>query len=289
MSIDTTRLQVMRDLPVVRRKRPLEWIQIVVVLIVAVLVAASLITNPGYDWGTVLKYLFAPKVLRGILVTLQLTLYAMVIGLALGVILAVLRQSSAAVPRRAAALYIWFFRGTPLLVQLLFWGFAASLYPRIALGIPFGPEFISWDTNTVIPLFAAAVLGLGLNEAAYMAEIVRGGLLSVPKGQEEAAGALGLSGTQRLRFIILPQAMRVIIPPVGNQVIGMLKMTSIVLVIGVQDLLGAVTQIYALNYRQIPLLIVASIWYLLITSVLSYFQGKLEKRMSKGFAGVGGL
>ena len=289
MSINTTKLQVMRELPVVKRKRPWLWVQIAAVSIAAALVVASLLTNPGYDWGTVGEYLFNIKVLRGIGITLQLTLYSMIIGLVLGVILAVLRQSPAYLPRQAAALFIWFFRGTPLLVQLLFWGFAAALYPRIAIGIPFGPEFISWDTNTVIPFFVAAVLGLGLNEAAYMAEIVRGGLLSVPRGQDEAAGALGLSNWQRLRFVILPQAMRVIIPPIGNQTIGMLKMTSVVLIIGVQDLLGAVTQIYALNYRQIPLLIVASLWYLLMTTILSFFQRKLERRMSRGVAALGGI
>jgi polar amino acid transport system permease protein len=178
--------------------------------------------------------------------------------------------------------YTWFFRGTPVLVQLIFWGFIAQLYPRLSIGIPFGPEFVGADSNKVIGIFTAAVLGLGLNEAAYMAEIVRAGLLSVDEGQTEAASALGMRRMQTMRRIVLPQAMRVIIPPTGNETISMLKTTSLVTIIGVADLLGAAQLIYGSNFKQIPLLVVASLWYLLITSVLSIGQYYLERRFARG-------
>ena len=179
-------------------------------------------------------------------------------------------------------LYIWLFRGTPLIAQLLFWNFLAALYPRLSLGVPFGPEFVSFDTNQLINQFTACLLGLGLNEAAYMAEIVRGGLQSVDHGQSEAAGALGMSRGQTLRRIVLPQAMRVIIPPTGNETISMLKTTSLVVVIGYFELMTSVQRIYSVNFQTIPLLIVAAIWYLALTSVLSIGQGFVERRYGRG-------
>ena len=184
-----------------------------------------------------------------------------------------------------AAVYIWLFRGTPQIAQLLFWNFLAALYPRLSLGIPFGPEFVSFDTNLLINQFTACLLGLGLNEAAYMAEIVRGGLLSVEHGQSEAAGALGMSRAQTLRRIVLPQAMRVIIPPTGNETISMLKTTSLVVVIGYFELLTSVQRIYSTNFQTIPLLIVAALWYLALTSVLSVGQGFIERRYGRGVQG----
>ena len=267
--------------PVVRRRSIGRIIGVAVVAYLAVLVAITLVTNPGFNWPVVAQYLFDTRILEGLVVTLQLTVLAMVIGFVVGLILAVMRMSPNPLLRGAAGAYIWFFRGTPLLVQLLFWGFSAVLFPTLSIGIPFGPSLVEWDTNTVISLFAAGVLGLGLNEAAYMAEIVRGGILSVPPGQTEAARAMGLSHLTTLRRIVIPQAMRVIIPPVGNNVISMLKTTSLVIVIGVGDLLYNTQQIYARNLEQIPLLIVASIWYILLTTVLTYFQTKLEARFSR--------
>ncbi|HEX4356350.1 MAG TPA: amino acid ABC transporter permease [Pseudonocardia sp.] len=280
--IDLALLTEISDTPPVRRRRPGETALVALIAVLAVCTVAILVTNPRFDWPTVGSYLFDVNVAHGIAVTLELTVYAMAVGILLGVVLAVLRQSGSPVARGAAWLYIWFFRGTPVLVQVLFWGFASALFPQIGLGIPGGPMLFGVDTNTVVPLFAAAVLGLGLNEAAYMAEIVRGGLLSVSPGQAEAAHALGLGSLATLRHVVLPQALRVIIPPVGNQVISMLKMTSVVLVIGVRDLLGSVTEIYSRNYRQIALLIVACFWYLLMTSVLTYLQSRLERRLGKG-------
>jgi len=282
--VDLAELTAITDTRPVRRRKPGQVVLVAVILVLAAGGVATLVVNPNFDWPTVGKYLFDVSVWRGIAVTLELTLYAMVIGIVLGVVLAVLRQSENPVARLTAGAYIWFFRGTPVLVQVLFWGFAASLFPRIGLGVPGGDFLFSFDTNTVIPIFAAAMLGLGLNEAAYMAEIVRGGLLSVPRGQTEAAGVLGLNKMSTLRYVVLPQAMRVIIPPVGNQVISMLKMTSVVLVIGVRDLLGSVTEIYSRNYRQIALLLVACIWYLAMTTVLSFLQARLEKRFGRSLS-----
>jgi polar amino acid transport system permease protein len=284
--LDLALLTEISDARPIRRRKPGEVVVAVVIAVLAACAVAVLFTNPRFDWPTVGKFVLDVNVGHGIAVTLELTVYAMVIGIVLGIVLAVLRQSTSVIARGAAGFYIWFFRGTPVLVQVLFWGFAASLFPQIGLGIPGGPMFFGFDTNTVIPLFAAAVLGLGLNEAAYMAEIVRGGLLSVPRGQAEAAHALGLGSSATLRHIVLPQALRVIIPPMGNQVISMLKMTSVVLVIGVRDLLGSVTEIYSRNYRQIALLLVASIWYLLMTSVLTFLQTRLERRLGRSLGPV---
>jgi polar amino acid transport system permease protein len=208
----------------------------------------------------------------------------MVVGIVLGVVLAVMRLSPNPLVSGASWLYIWFFRGTPVLVQLLFWNFVGALYPKISIGIPFGPEFFSFSANTAITPFVAAILGLGLNEGAYMAEIVRAGILSVDEGQTDAAHALGMTRLQTMRRIVLPQAMRVIIPPTGNETISMLKTSSLVSVIAYTELLYTVQLIYAVNYKQIPLLMVASIWYLIVTTVLSVGQYYLERRFGRGSA-----
>ncbi|MGV8876786.1 MAG: amino acid ABC transporter permease [Rhodoglobus sp.] len=270
--------------PVIKRRNIGQIVGVVVLGYVIVLAAITVVTNSGFGWPIVAQYLFDKRILHGLLITLQLTVLAMLLGFVVGLLLAVMRMSPNWLIRAVAGAYIWFFRGTPLLVQLLFWGFAAILFPTLSIGVPFGPSLVEWDTNTVISLFTAAILGLGLNEAAYMAEIVRGGILSVPAGQSEASRAIGFSHLQTLRHIIIPQAMRVIIPPVGNNVISMLKTTSLVIVIGVGDLLYNTQQIYASNLEQIPLLIVASAWYILLTTILTYFQSRLEIRFSRGIA-----
>ncbi len=184
----------------------------------------------------------------------------------------------------ASWLYIWLFRGTPVLVQILFWGYISALYPRLSLGIPLGPQFVHFTANSVISPFVAGMLALGLNEGAYMAEIVRAGIISVEEGQTEAAQSLGMTRLQTMRRIVLPQAMRVIVPPTGNETISMLKTTSLVSVIAVTDLLYSVQLIYAVNYRTIPLLIVASIWYLIVTTLLSFGQYYLERYFGRGTA-----
>ena len=169
-------------------------------------------------------------------------------------------------------------------MQLIFWYNIAALYPVIAFGLPFGgPSLVLGSANVLITPLGAALLGLSLNEAAYMAEIIRGGIGSVDKGQYDAARALGMNGGKLMRRVILPQAMRVVLPPTGNQVISMLKGTSLVSVLAISDLLYSAQIIYSNNYQTIPLLIVASLWYLLMTTILSFFQNKLERRYGRGF------
>jgi polar amino acid transport system permease protein len=265
----------------VPRRRPGRWAAAGVVLLLVVMLAWSALTNPRYQWDVVRDWFTARTIVTGLLVTLQLTVISMVIGIVLGVVLAVMRGSANRVLSSSAATFIWFFRGTPLLVQLIFWYNLSALYPRISIGIPFvGPELVALDANTIITPMTAAVLGLALNEGAYMAEIVRAGILSVPPGQILAASAIGLTPMRTMQRIILPQAMRVIVPPTGNQVISMLKTSSLVSVLAIPELLYSAQIVYARTFETIPLLIVASIWYLIMTSVLTIGQGFLERRFS---------
>jgi polar amino acid transport system permease protein len=255
----------------------------VVVLILIAAVAKSVTANPRFQWGVVGQYFASRSVLTGLLVTLELTGIAMGIGIVLGIILAVMRQSPSPIVSGSAWVYIWFFRGTPVLVQLLFWEFISALYPKISLGIPFvGVTFVHGSANAIITGLTAASLGLGLNEGAYMAEIVRAGILSVDEGQTEAAHAIGMTRLQTMRLIVLPQAMKVIIPPTGNETISMLKTTSLVSVISYQELLYTVQLIYGRTFQIIPLLLVASIWYLIVTSVLTAGQYYVERYFGKG-------
>ncbi|MGW0806549.1 amino acid ABC transporter permease [Nonomuraea sp. NPDC002799] len=266
-------------------RHPGRWTAAAVLLVLLAAMLASLAGNPRVEWGTVGDYLFRGLTLRGVLVTLELTALAMVVGIVGGVLLAVMRLSGNPVLKAVSWVYVWFFRGTPQLVQIIFWGFLGALYPRLSLGIPF-TDVVFWsaETSSVVGAFTAALLGLSLNEAAYAAEIVRGGIVSVDHGQREAAQSLGLGSIQTMRVIILPQAMRVIIPPMGNEVITMLKTTALVSVIAGQDLLTNLQNVYAQNFKVIPLLIVASIWYLALTTVLSLGQTLLERRFGRGVA-----
>jgi polar amino acid transport system permease protein len=263
-------------------RHPGRWVAAAFVLILAVTVVNSIATNPRFEWGLVQHYFFSSQVLHGLRVTLALTVIAMAIGIVLGVVLAVMRLSPNPLVSTASWFYIWLFRGTPVLVQLLFWQFISALYPTISLGIPFGPEILQGDANVLITPFIAAILGLGLNEGAYMAEIVRAGIISVDEGQTDAAQALGMSRLQTMRRIVLPQAMRVIIPPTGNETISMLKTSSLVSVIAYAELLYSVQLIYSVNFKQIPLLLVASIWYLIFTSLLSVGQYYIERHFGRG-------
>ena len=272
------------DIRAVPVRRPGRWIAAAIVLIVVVALIRSVATNPRFEWSVVGSYLFDSRILEGLRVTIELTVIAMAIGIFLGVLLAVMRLSRNPLVSGASWFYIWFFRGTPVLVQLLFWYNIAALYPKIALGIPFGPAFVHADANSLITAFTAAILGLGLNEGAYMAEIVRAGMISVDEGQTDAAQSLGMSRLQTLRRIVLPQAMRVIIPPTGNETISMLKTTSLASVIVVTELLYASQLIYSVNFKTIQLLIVASIWYIVCTSVLYVGQFYLERYYGRGAA-----
>jgi len=270
------------EIKAVQVRHPGRWLAAAIILVVAAAFANSAATNPRFGWGVVGHYFLSRRILDGLVVTLELTTLAMAIGIVGGVVLAVMRLSPNPLVGGASWLYIWFFRGTPVLVQLLFWFNIAALYPRIALGIPFGPQFVHLNANTLITTFAAATLGLGLNEAAYMAEIVRAGIISVDEGQTDAAQALGMTRLQTMRRIVLPQAMRVIVPPTGNETISMLKTSSLASVLALPELLYAAQLIYAVNYRTIQLLIVASIWYLIVTTVLSFGQYYVERYFGRG-------
>lgn len=244
----------------------------------------SLATNPNLGWDTVGTYLFAEVTLRGVAVTVGLTAVAMALGTVGGVGIAIMRISTNPILSTMARAFIWFFRGTPVLVQIIFWGYLGALYPDIALRLPFTDvTLFSSATSDVITPLVAAVLALGLNEMAYAAEIVRSGVNSVDKGQTEAALAGGMSPSQTMRRIILPQAMRVIIPPMGNEVLTMLKTTALVSVIAGQDLMTNMQRIYSQTYEVIPLLVVATIWYLALTTLLSIPQAWLERRYGRGF------
>jgi polar amino acid transport system permease protein len=270
------------DIRAVPVRRPGRWISAAIVLIIAVALIRSVATNPRFEWSVVGQYVFDARILEGLRITIELTVIAMAIGIVLGVLLAVMRLSHNPLVSGASWFYIWFFRGTPVLVQLLFWYNIAALYPTIALGIPFGPALVHADANSLITPFTAAILGLGLNEGAYMAEIVRAGMISVDEGQSDAAQSLGMTRLQTVRRIVLPQAMRVIIPPTGNETISMLKTSSLASVIVVTELLYAAQLIYSVNFKTIQLLIVASIWYIVCTSVLYVGQYYLERYYGRG-------
>ncbi|HEX4428480.1 MAG TPA: ABC transporter permease subunit [Frankiaceae bacterium] len=272
------------ELKTVPLRHPGRWVATALVFIGVGMLVHSVATNPNFHWDVVGKNLFKQVIFEGILRTLELTVIAMVIGIALGIVLAVMRLSPNPIVSSASWIYIWVFRGTPVYVQLLFWNAVGVLYKHLAFGVPFGRHFFSGSSNTIITTFTAAILGLGLNEGAYMSEIVRAGIISVDQGQTEAAQALGMNRMRIMRRIVLPQAMRVIIPPTGNETISMLKTTSLVSVISIQELLGAAQSIYDTTLQILQLLIVASLWYLLFTSVLSVGQYYLERRYTRGSA-----
>jgi polar amino acid transport system permease protein len=264
-------------------RRPGRWVAGALILLFAASLIHSVATNKQLEWHVVGHFLFDHRILSGVLMTLELTGSAMAMGVILGVLLAVMRLSPNPLVSGASWLYIWFFRATPVLVQLLFWYNIAAIYPSISLGIPFvGLEFVHGSANTVVTTYVAALLGLGLNEGAYMAEIVRAGIISVGEGQTDAALSLGMSRLQIMRTIVLPQAMRVIIPPTGNETISMLKTSSLASVITLTELLLASENIYAVNFKPIQLLIVASIWYAAVTSVLYVGQYYLERYYARG-------
>lgn len=271
------------DVVVRRRRHPGRWLAGAIIALLAVWLLFAMFTNERFDWNVVGTYLFSPAILKGVGNTLLLTLVGMVLGIVLGVFVAVARLSPNPVLRTLAVAYSWLFRGVPLMVQLLMWYFLAAVVPKLGVGIPFGLGLFLIDTNSVMTPMLAAALGLGLSEAAYMGEIVRSGLISVSEGQTEAARAIGMSRVQILRRVVLPQAMRVIIPPTGNEVIVMLKNTSLLIMIGFAELMTTVTTIYSQTFQNIPLLLVASFWYLVLTALLSAIQFLIERRLGRGF------
>jgi len=260
------------------------WLGFVVVGIGLVWIAYQLVTNHGFQWNIVGHYMLNPTVLRGVELTIRLTFLVMTIGVIIGIAIALMRMSRDPLLNFCAHAFVWFFRGTPVLVQLVFWYNLAALFPMLSLGIPFGgPKFFEVSANAAISSFTAALLGLGLNEGAYMGEIIRAGLLSVDPGQTEASKALGYRPWQTFRVIVLPQAMKAIVPPTGNQFIGMLKYTSLASVIALPELMHSVEIIYARTYETMPLLIVAALWYLILVSILSVIQVFIERYYSKGW------
>jgi polar amino acid transport system permease protein len=284
-----------RDSPtmtIVPVRHPWRWATSAIVLVLSAMLVNTLlfshvvrggVRQGRYQWEVVGHYLFAAPVLRGVVVTLELTVIAMVTGVLIGVILAVMRLSPNKLLSSSAWLYIWFFRGTPVLVQLTFWYVGISyLYPHLTLGVPFGPSLVTLNSTTLVTSFMAGALGLSLNEGAYMSEIVRAGIISVDDGQTEAAASLGMTKGLTMRRIVLPQAMRIIIPPTGNETISMLKTTSLVSVISGVEVFQATQNISNSNYEVVPLLVVASIWYLFFTSVLTVGQFYIERYYARG-------
>ncbi|MGB0436160.1 MAG: amino acid ABC transporter permease [Mycobacterium sp.] len=265
-------------------RHPWRWVAATVIIVLVALFLYGAATNPAYGWSTYWEYLFNERVLLGVFNTLQLTVYAMLIGVVLGVALTVMRLSSNPVMSAVSWVFLWIFRGTPVYVQLAFWGLVPTIYRNLQLGVPFGPSLLEIDLQAFSYPFVLAVIGLALNEAAYMAEIIRAGITSVPEGQMEASTALGMSWGMAMRRTVLPQAMRVIIPPTGNELISLLKTTSLVTAVPYAfDLYSIATrEIAARIFEPVPLLLVAATWYLAITSVLMVGQHYLERYFSRG-------
>jgi len=263
-------------------RHPGRWVATIVLLVLAAMLAHSMVTNPHWGWGTIRSNLFAPPIVQGAEKTLELTAISMLVGVILGVLFAVMRLSPNPILSGASWTYIWLFRGTPVYVQLLFWYAVSYLFPVISLGIPFGPSFLHLSANTLITPLVAAVLGLGLNEGAYYAEIVRAGILSVDHGQFEAAQSLGMRRVTLMRRIVLPQAMRVIVPPTGNEVNNMLKTTSLAVVVTYPELVYQTNNFIARTYITIPFYINACIWYLFMTTLLTIGQFYVERYYARG-------
>jgi polar amino acid transport system permease protein len=237
----------------------------------------------AFQWKIYIQYLFDQHISAAALITLELTVLSMALAIVLALILAVMRLSNNPVLKWIALGYIWVFRGTPVYVQLTLWGLLSVIYPTLMIGLPFVHPFIELGTNGALNFYELAVIGLGLNEAAYLAEIVRAGILSVDHGQSEASVALGMTWSQTMWRIVIPQSMRVIIPPTGNEFISMLKTTSLVTAVPfIGDLYSVANGVAARIFAPVPLLIVASTWYLAMSSLLTVGQYFLEKRFARG-------
>lgn len=268
---------------VVPRRHPGRWLAIAILAVVSLQIAQAVSVNSNFHWDVYATHLFSPQVIRGVGWTLILTVVAMTVAIVMAALLVIMRDSDNPVLRGIAYGWVWFFRGTPIYTQLLFWGLFAVLFPNLSLAIPFGPEVISVETKYIVTPAMAAILGLGFNESAYLTEIFRAGFNSLDRGQAEAAQALGMKPAKIWWRILMPQAMRVIIPPTGNETIGMLKMTSLVLAVPFTlDLTFATNAISNRLYLPIPLLLVAGTWYLAITSLLMVGQHFLERHFGKG-------
>jgi polar amino acid transport system permease protein len=267
--------------------RPGRMIASIVLAVLIGCLLTSFVTNPRYSWPVVGKYLFSEPILKGLSLTLALTAISITLGSLGGFLLAQMRLSPSLLFRVTSGVYIWFFRGTPLLVLLIILYNISYLYPNVTIGVPFfGPTLATVNVNAIITPTAAAIVAFSLNEAAFMCEVFRGGLLSVGKGQSEAAQALGMRKSQVTIRIVVPQAMNFVLPPLGNQVISLLKATSLVSVVSSADLLYSAQAIYADTYQTVPLLFVTAIWYLVLTSLLSVVQKAIERNYGRGSRSV---
>ena len=269
------------DIPVVPLRHPVRWAATGAVVLLIVLVGRALATNPNFQWPLVAKYLFYPTILEGLWTTILLTLVVMAIAIVVGTVVAIMSLSKSLLLSAPAAVFNWFFRGVPALVQLILWFNLALIVDEISITLPFVGTLFSVETNDFMTPFVSAVMGLALHEAGFMAEIIRAGISSVSSGQTEAGATLGMRRTLILRRIILPQAMRLIIPPTGNVAISLLKTTSLVSVIAVTDILHSAQVIYTRTFETIPLLIVVTFWYLVVVSVMSLGQYYLEQYYAK--------
>ncbi|XXF06813.1 amino acid ABC transporter permease [Pseudomonas sp. D2-3] len=269
-------------LRIVKHRHWGRWFSALIVLVLLSLVATSMVNNPRFEWDVVAQNLTEESILAGVLMTIELTVISVVFGFAGGTLLALMRLSYNPVLVSVSWAYTWFFRAVPMLVQLFLWYNIAALYPQLSLSLPLVGEVWSAATNEIISPFSAAVLALVIHQSAYAAEIIRAGIQSVGQGQLEAAKALGYRPGQIFRQTVLPQAMRTILPPAGNEVIGQLKTTAVVSVIALQDVLYSAQIIYQRTYEVIPLLLVATLWYLVMTSVLSVLQHYIEVWYSRG-------
>lgn len=281
LSIESPAMDEQINKPRITRRTKTEKTGWVILAVVLLLIIYTLIANPNFEWPTVGRYFFGFPILKGLLLTIVLTFVSMALGTFIGLILAVFKIMDIKPITILVDLYLTFFRGTPILVQLIFWFNIAALFPNLFLGVPFTELGWDIDVNRYMTPLVAAVIGLSLNEGAYTAENIRGGFLSVNRGQLEAADSLGFSEWTKITRIIIPQSLPTIIPATGNRLIGMFKETTLVSILGVADLLQSVQLIYSRNYETIPLLIVACLWYLIITLALSYPQKKIEDRYSK--------
>ncbi len=270
------------SLKIVPARHPATWIAATVVAVLVAMAGHALVTNTAFDWPTFTRFVFQKSILEAVALTLELTLFGVVAGFLLGTVLALMRISRNPLLRAVSWTYTWIFRSVPLILQLLFWYNLAILYNEISFGVPFGPSFVSFGTMSLIPPFLAAGLGLALHQGAYAAEIVRAGFLSVDAGQREAAAALGIPAGRQFRRIVLPQAMRTIVPTAANEIIGLLKATSQVYVMALPELFYQVQVIYTRSGRVIPLLLVATAWYLALTTVLSVAQYYVERHFGRG-------
>lgn len=263
-------------LPVARRLHLGRWLAAILILLLLAAIGRAF-AQGQIEWSYVGRFLTVPAILAGIRNTLVMAVLAMALGIAIGVAVAIMRLSSNPVLKTVAVGYTWLFRGTPLILQLLLWFNLALVFPTIGI-----PGIWSGRAVDLITPFVAALLGLGINQGAYTSEVVRAGMLSVDAGQTEAAQAIGMGRFHALRRIVLPQAMRVVLPPLGNEFIGLVKATSLASVIQYPEVLHAAENIYYANSRVIELLIVAGLWYLLVVSILTPAQMLLERRFARG-------